>query len=78
MAAVTNASIPAESSPSGIALVETMRRSRASGGWSHSKVTPTTSSPAPIANRISVVDGSRETIRMRPIVSEPRVGNVGS
>jgi hypothetical protein len=29
----------------------------------HSKVTPTTSSPAPRAKRISVVDGSNETIR---------------
>ena len=40
-----------------------MVRVRASAGWSHSKVTPTTSSPAPIANRISVVDGSRDTMR---------------
>ncbi len=41
-------------------------RPRASSGWSHSKVTPTTSSPAPIAKRISVVEGSRETMRTRP------------
>jgi hypothetical protein len=46
-----------------MADVDTIRRVRASGGKSHSKVTPTTSSPAPIANRISVVDGSNETIR---------------
>ena len=40
--------------------------SRASAGWSHSKVTPTTSSPAPRSNRISVVDGRRETMRIGP------------
>ena len=39
-----------------------MCRERASAGKSHSKVTPTTSSPAPTANRISVVDGSSDTI----------------
>ena len=66
MASTTNASIAAGASPSGIAEVDTIRRVRASVGWSHSKVTPTTSSPAPIANRISVVEGSNETIRTRP------------
>ncbi len=40
-----------------------MLRLRASAGWSHSNVTPTTSGPAPIANRISVVEGNKETIR---------------
>jgi ribosomal protein S18 acetylase RimI-like enzyme len=64
MARLTNASISLGDNPPGIAVVETIRRSRASGGWSHSKVTPTTCSPAPTAYRISVVDGRRETIRM--------------
>ena len=41
-----------------------MVRLRASTGWSHSNVTPTTSSPAPRSNRISVVDGRSETMRM--------------
>ena len=59
----TTASISAGESPAGRAVLETIVRSRASRGWSHSNVTPTTSSPAPIANRISVVDGSSETIR---------------
>ena len=48
-------------------------RDRASGGKSHSKVTPTTSSPAPIAKRISVVDGSSDTIRTAPQPSGARV-----
>ncbi len=48
-----------------MADVETTRRERASGGKSHSKVTPMTSSPAPMANRISVVEGSNDTIRTR-------------
>ena len=39
-----------------------MRRARASCGWSHSNVTPTTSSPAPTAKRISVADGSSDTM----------------
>src|SRR4029077_1640980 len=30
---------------------------------SHSKVTPTTSGPAPTANKISVVEGNNDTIR---------------
>ena len=51
--------------------VDTMRLDRASAGWSHSNVTPTTSSPAPMANRISVVEGSSETIRTGP---EARAG----
>ena len=45
-----------------MALVDTIVRERASNGWSHSNVTPTTSSPAPMSNRISVVDGSSDTI----------------
>ncbi len=45
------------------AEVETIRRPRASAGKSHSNVTPTTSSPAPTAKQISVVDGSSDTIR---------------
>ena len=48
---------------SGMVVDDTMRRSRAWAGWSHSKVTPTTSSPAPRPKRISVVEGRRETIR---------------
>ena len=46
-----------------MAEVDTIVRLRASAGVSHSKVTPTTSSPAPSANRISVVEGSSDTIR---------------
>src|SRR5690242_6273700 len=60
----TAASICAGDNPGGNADVDTMVRVRASGGKSHSKVTPTTESPAPIANRISVVDGNNETIRI--------------
>src|SRR5689334_8184562 len=60
-------------SPSGMAVVDTIVRSRASAGVSHSKVTPTTWSPAPRANRISVVDGRRDTIRMpRPYAGRRR------
>lgn len=44
--------------------METMGRLRASGGWSHSKVTPTRSSPRPRANTISVADGRSDTIRI--------------
>src|SRR5918995_6288989 len=71
-AAATQASISLGDKPSGRAVDDTMRRERASTGWSHSNVTPTTSSPAPIANRISVVDGSKETIRMLLILPEPQ------
>ncbi len=49
-----------------MAEVDTTVRRRASAGVSHSKVTPTTSSPAPRAKRISVVEGSRETMRTLP------------
>src|SRR3954463_13364806 len=41
-----------------------MGRVRASAGKSHSWLTPTTRSPAPSANRISVPLGTSETIRM--------------
>src|SRR4051794_5577721 len=41
-----------------------MVRDRASAGWSHSNVTPTTSSPAPMSNMISVVEGRSETMRI--------------
>src|SRR5262245_16124275 len=44
-------------------MFETTVHARASGGKSHSKVTPTTSGPAPIAKRISVTDGSSDTTR---------------
>ena len=50
---------------------DTIRRVRASGGKSHSNVTPTTSSPRPSSNRISVADGNRETIRTRPAYARP-------
>ena len=47
----------------------------ASGGKSHSCVTPTTSLPAPIPNRISVALGSRLTI----LVAVPtRLGRASS
>lgn len=42
-------------------LSDTTRFERTSSGWSHSKVTPTTSSPRPNANRISVAEGSTDT-----------------
>src|SRR6185312_2934497 len=44
-------------------------RVRASAGKSHSWETPTTNSPAPTANRISVPLGTREMIRMRASVA---------
>jgi hypothetical protein len=44
-------------------VAETIRRVRASGGKSHSKVTPTTSAPAPMAKRISVVEGNNDAMR---------------
>ena len=47
----------------GRVVFETIVRVRASLGKSHSKVTPTTSGPAPSAKRISVADGKRDTIR---------------
>ncbi len=62
----TSASIWAGVNPEGNVEVETMRRDRASGGKSHSKLTPTTSSPAPSAYRISVAEGSNDTIRTTP------------
>ena len=47
----------------------TLRVSRgrvvASGGWSHSCVTATTSSPSPSSNSISVAEGTRLAIRIR-------------
>src|SRR4051812_37943925 len=63
MRAFTSASISAGVSPCGRAVLETIVRVRASSGKSHSNVTPTTSSPAPMANRISVVDGRSDTTR---------------
>src|SRR6266446_6462901 len=42
----------------------TTRLLRACGGKSHSWLTPTTSRSKPSANRISVAEGSKETIRM--------------
>src|SRR5438445_9376004 len=42
----------------------TTRRFRACSGKSHSWLTPTTSRSKPSANRISVADGSSETIRI--------------
>lgn len=44
-------------------VFDTIRRERAAAGKSHSKVTPTTTSPAPTANSTSVADGNSETIR---------------
>jgi hypothetical protein len=61
---LTTVSIWAGERPSGKVLVDTIGRLLASGGKSHSNVTPTTLSPAPTANKISVVDGSSDTIRM--------------
>ena len=52
--------------PSGRVVLATTRREWASGGKSHSKVTPTTESPAPTAKRISVAEGSSDTMRTRP------------
>ena len=63
-------SISAGLSPSGNAEVDTIRRLRASGGKSHSKVTPTTCSPAPMPKRISVAEGSSDTIRTRPTLAQ--------
>src|SRR5688500_2129196 len=65
MRALTSASIWAGVSPSGSAVVDTSVLERASTGKSHSKVTPTTESPAPMAKRISVADGSSDTMRWR-------------
>src|SRR5688500_12324337 len=65
MRALTSASIWAGVSPSGSAVVDTIVLERASTGKSHSKVTPTTESPAPMAKRISVADGSSDTMRCR-------------
>ena len=42
----------------------TVRIAAASGGQSHSWVTPTSSSPSPSANTISVAEGRSETIRI--------------
>src|SRR3712207_714680 len=56
--------MPAASSPAGSLSRVTCRRSRASGGWSHSCVTPTTWSPRPSAKSSSVAWGTRDTIRM--------------
>ena len=60
----TALSTSAELMPGVSALPVRMGRVRASSGKSHSWLTPTTSSPAPIANRISVPLGTRETILM--------------
>ncbi len=59
----TSVSIWAGVNPAVNVEVDTMRRDRAAGGKLHSKVTPTTSSPPPRAKRISVVEGSNDTIR---------------
>src|SRR3712207_8177361 len=56
--------MPAASSPGGSLSLVTCGRSRASGGWSHSWVTPTTCSPSPSAKSSSVACGTRDTIRM--------------
>src|SRR4051812_13129459 len=51
-----------------------------SAGQSHSWVTPTSSSPRPSAQTISVADGSRETIRicgLRFRTREARTGRAG-
>src|ERR1700722_15742388 len=53
----------------GSVVFETIRQWRASAGKSHSKVTPTTSAPAPRAKRISVAEGGRETMRTLPHAS---------
>lgn len=55
----TCSSISFGGSPSGSVGRDTTRRAPVCGGKSHSIVTP-----APMANRISVVDGSSDTIRM--------------
>ena len=69
MAALTAASISLGDNPSRRVVVDTMRLLRASAGVSHSNVTPTTSSPAPTAKRISVAEGMRLTTRTaRPYV----------
>ncbi len=46
-----------------------------SGGQSHSWVTPTSSSPRPMAQTISVADGRSETMRIRSVVPAPSAGN---
>src|SRR3982751_2005520 len=50
-------------------------RVRASAGKSHSWLTPTTRSPAPSANRISVPLGTSETIRMVEILGDKAAEN---
>src|ERR687892_1953380 len=65
----TAASISALDRPAASRSRVTAGRVPAAGGWSHSWVTPTTWSPAPIANRISVTDGSSETMRIPTTVT---------
>src|SRR3712207_2392791 len=60
----TAASISPGDRPGGSTSRVTCVRSRASVGWSHSWVTPTTWSPRPRAKSSSVAWGTRETIRM--------------
>jgi competence protein ComEA len=57
-------SISAGASPSGSRVPTTAGRDRAAAGKSHSNVTATTSSSAPMANKISVAEGSSEAIRI--------------
>src|SRR5713226_9745244 len=59
--------------PAGSAKWDMRRLPRASGGQSHSCVTPTRSSPRFRAYTISVADGRSDTIRMATIVTDTRV-----
>src|SRR5262245_59980598 len=61
--AETARSISSGARSAGSALPVRIGSSRAAGGKSHSWLTPTTWSPAPSANRISVPLGTKETIR---------------
>ena len=44
-------------------------------GQSHSWVTPTSSSPRPMAQTISVADGRSETMRIQDVVLPPSTAN---
>src|SRR5450631_1993584 len=60
------------------ALAVTAGRDAASGGKSHSCVTATTSSPAPIAYRISVALGSSDTTRAGGVSCRIWIGGTGA
>src|SRR4051812_11627439 len=66
MRAATAASISAAGARASVGRggSDTTGLSRASAGKSHSKLTPSSESPRPSANTISVADGSSDTIFM--------------